>query len=195
MVLNTAKVYENRPGMYGLGYTSVRPTRLPSMGSLGSTGLSTYIDEKVTAAVESIGASIKDCESRFKWVPNPALAMIPMPVVNPFYASSQCANYRRELEKARARLAGRASAGAPTGVTMPPAPAAPAPTDNTPDQDALMRETNARTRSWLDRYFENVNVPEEEEAAPEEPRDNQAGVSIWVWVGIGGIALLALNKR
>lgn len=203
-ILSTAKVYENRPGLYGvgpvgLGGTTVRPTQLPGMGSM-SEGLSSYIDEKITSAVESIGASIKDCESRFRWVPNPALAMIPMPVLNPFYSSPQCANYRREVENARARLAGRASAGAPGGLKMPPTPAAPDPTDpvaiRTPDQDALMRETNARTRGWLDNYFANVNVPDVAEEDANGGTDGKTpGVSMWVWVGVGALALLALNKR
>ncbi len=206
MLLNTAKVYggggSNPAGLSGISgcgcgpaKSTVRPTRLPGMAGMGNVldGATSMAADRLRSAVESLGADVQKCDKRFY-----AYAGI-LPVLNPFYYSDRCANYRRELDNVNARLAGRASAGAAPGLSLPPGPASPNPLDNTPNQDDLQTATNQKTADWLRNYFANINVPDPETAGgtggdPDEKRPGD--ISMWVWVGIAGIGLLALgNKR
>jgi hypothetical protein len=154
--------------------------------------------EELRRLVESVGASLKRCDAKFYNQVGPAGWAGWIPIQNPMYNTPQCKDYRNKLATLNAHLAGRASDAAAPGLTMPPAPAGTNPPDNNPDKAELDRATNQKTADWLKNYFDGVYVPPEDETGtggdPDEKRPGD--ISMWVWVGIAGIGLLALgNKR
>ena len=185
MLLNTAKTFGPSMGVSGLsGYgcgpakSTVRPTRLPGMAGMGSAEAAfDMAGEELRRLVESVGASLKRCDAKFYNQVGPAGWAGWIPIQNPMYNTPQCKDYRNKLA---------------------PAPAGTTPPDNNPDKAELDRATNQKTADWLKNYFDGVYVPPEDETGtggdPDEKRPGD--ISMWVWVGIAGIGLLALgNKR